>query len=276
MKSHYNPLHQFQILIAALLLLLLSACESSDVQVAALATGQARQATEIADQATKAATDLQIAQLSIVQSQQATQIAGQAAQITSVDQIAQLMTLQAQQSTVQAQLIMQIEGQATRISDTSQSDQLSTMQAQQGTQIANQMDWISNLSTRVPPRVVIDNPTPTPYRPVDGSVTIEDGRCCAGGVAGETIDVSVTFGAFSPLAEVTEMRILSGGLQFDENDMIAADWQPFVTSTRLPIQVLLNWTNFNVSVQFRDAAGNLSRVSHDDVSIEGHPARPTP
>jgi hypothetical protein len=275
MRTRHSPPYHSQILIAALLLFL-CACAGNDAQIAALATGQAAQATQIADQATMAAKDLQIAQLSIVQSQQSTQIAGQTNQITSTDQIAQLLALQARQATVQTQLAMQIEEQATRISDTSQIAQLTARQGQQATQIADHMGWISNLSTRIPPRVVTDIPTPTPYRPVEGSVTIEDGRCCAGGVAGETIEVSVAFGAYSPLAAVTEMRVLSGGLQFDEEDMATADWQPFVTFKRMPVQVTLNWSGFNVSVQFRDAAGNLSRIAQDDISIEGHPARPTP
>ena len=276
MKTRHSPPYHFQILIAALLLICLSACDSNDAQIAGLATGQAQQAILIAGQATRAATDLQITQMSNTQAQQATQIAGQNTRISNDNEIAQLSTLVAQLTTLQAQQAAQIEDQATRIANTSQIDQLSTAQAQQITQIADHDIWISNLFTRVPPRIVSAKPIPTPHRPVEGSVTIEDGRCCAGGVAGETIDVSVSFGAYSPLAEVTQMRILSGGLQFDEEAMGKGEWEPFVTSKRLPVQVALNWTSFNVSVQFRDAAGNLSHVSHDDIALEGHLARPTP
>jgi len=243
MKIHHSAAHLLFFLIAAVLLLLLCACNTYDNQIPELATGQALQAT---------------------------QIAGLETRISNADQIDQLSTLQAQQAN-------QIAAQATRLSDTGQIDQLSTVQAQQAAQIANQDTWISYLFTRTPPQIVLpENPTVTPYLPVEGSVTIEDGHCCAGGVAGETIDVSVAFEAFSPLAEVTEMRLLSGGLQFEESDMAAADWEPFVTSKRLPVRVFINWSGYHVSVQYRDVDDNLSRVFHDDISIEGHPPPPTP
>lgn len=276
MKIHYLPSLLSHFILATILLLTLNACDINSNQTALLATGQAQQATQIALLATRSALDLQSAQLTDVQAQQATQIAGQATRFSNVDHIAQLSTLQAQQATVQAQLATQIAVQATRFSNTSQIDQLTAMQAQQATQIADHMSWISNLSTRVPPRTVVDNPTATPYRPVEGSVAIEDGRCCAGGTAGEIIDVYVAFGAYSPLAQVTEMRLLTGAMQFEEDDMVTANWEPFVTSKRLPIPVALNWTGYHVSVQYRDAAGHQSRVFHDDIAIEGHAPRPTP
>jgi hypothetical protein len=40
--------------------------------------------------------------------------------------------------------------------------------------------------------------------------------------------------------------------------------------------VPINWTGFYVSVQYRDAEGNLSPVVCDDISIEGHSPTPTP
>jgi hypothetical protein len=40
--------------------------------------------------------------------------------------------------------------------------------------------------------------------------------------------------------------------------------------------VPVNWTGFYVSVQYRDADGNLSPVYDDDVSVEGQPPTLTP
>ena len=217
MKTRRISLQLPRILLVALLFLFLCSCESNDAQIAALASSQAQlatqiallataqpqQATLIADQATRVASSLQIAQLSSTQAQQATQIAGQVTVVSNVDQIARLSTLQAQLATLQAQQATQMAGQATRLANTNEIDQLSSAQAQQATEIANHVSWISHLSTRIPPRELPGNLTPaspTAYRPVDGSATIEDGRCCAGGVAGETIEVTINLGAFSPMA----------------------------------------------------------------------------
>jgi len=154
--------------------------------------------------------------------------------------------------------------------------QLSTVQAYQATQIAVQATTISHLATRGPAPVQQVNPTVTPYRPVEGFVILEEGRCCAGGAAGEIINVNVAFEANSPLADVTEMRVRTGGIQFNESDMDAAEWEPMGASKRLPVHITLNWIGYHVSVQYRDAQGNLSPVFHDDISVEGHPISPTP
>ena len=154
--------------------------------------------------------------------------------------------------------------------------QLSTVQAYQATQIADQATTISYLATRGPAPLQPDNPTVTPYRPVEGAVIIEEGRCYRGGIAGESINIDVSFEAYSPMASVTEMRVLTGGIQLNESDMAAAEWEPMIASKRLPVHVALNWISYHVSVQYRDAQGNLSPVFYDDISIEGHPASPTP
>ena len=108
--------------------------------------------------------------------------------------------------------------------------------------------------------------------PVRGSVEIEGGRCCVGGTAGDTIDVSVTFEASSPFAEVTEMRVLAGCPT--EAEMAGVPWELFVPEQAYPVKVFINWVGFYVGVQYRDAEGNLSPVYCDDISVEGHPAAP--
>lgn len=153
---------------------------------------------------------------------------------------------------------------------------LATSNANLAAQIARQDEIISYLATRIPPYVVTPAPRiPTPYRPVYGSVVIEGGHCCIGGIAGETIEISVGFEATSPLAEVTDMRVRIGGLHFTEDEMAYADWETFVPYKTFSVQVALNWVGFYVTVQYRDELGNLSLVYYDDISVEGHPAPPT-
>jgi hypothetical protein len=143
------------------------------------------------------------------------------------------------------------------------------------TQISQQATLMSYLATRVSaPSVTPWMPEPTP--PVQGYVDIEDGRCCVGGAAGSTVDVRVAFGAQSPFAEVTEMRARVGMRTFDEFELSEAHWEPFVAARIYPVAVPINWTGFYVSVQYRDALGNLSPVFHDDISVEGMPTSPTP
>jgi hypothetical protein len=150
---------------------------------------------------------------------------------------------------------------------------------EQSTRISDQATWISHLATRVGAAVAtpvwIMMPTPTP--PVSGYVEIEDGRCCIGGTAGSTVEVRVSFWASSPFAEVTEMRVRTGGRWFDEADMVQAPWEPYVEGRIYPVTLVVNWIGFYVSVQFRDALGNLSPIFTDDISVEGMPLlTPTP
>lgn len=153
---------------------------------------------------------------------------------------------------------------------------LATSNANVAAQIARQDEIISYLATRIPPYVVTPAPRiPTPYRPVYGSVVIEGGHCCIGGIAGETIEIGVAFEVTSPLAEVTDMRVRIGGLRFTEDEMAYADWETFVPYKTFSVQVALNWVGFYVTVQYRDELGNLSLVYYDDISVEGHPTPPT-
>lgn len=110
-----------------------------------------------------------------------------------------------------------------------------------------------------------------PERLVSGSVVLEGGRCCAGGIAGEAIQVEAEFQASSPVAEVTEMRVRPGNKFFDEQEMQAAPWESFKKQKTFSVPVVINWVGFYVSVQFRDAQGNISPVYYDDISIEGSP-----
>ena len=107
--------------------------------------------------------------------------------------------------------------------------------------------------------------------PVTGSVLIEDGRCCAGGKAGDEIKLRVSFEATSPTGMVTEMRVqTAGGCQKDQ-PMLEADWEPFVFSKTYAATLALNWVGFYVNVQYRDSGGQLSPVYCDDISLEGSP-----
>jgi hypothetical protein len=92
-----------------------------------------------------------------------------------------------------------------------------------------------------------------------------------GGYVGDTIQVSVTFTATSRVAVVTEMHT-SGSCRTEAFQEAA--WEPFVGKKTFPVQVILNWVGLVISVQYRDAQGNLSPVYCDDISVEGMP-RPT-
>jgi hypothetical protein len=144
------------------------------------------------------------------------------------------------------------------------------------TQVSQQATLMSHLATRVSAPFVTPPWMPEPTPPVYGYVDIEDGRCCVGGTAGSTVDVRVAFGAESPFAEVTEMRARAGARPFDEFELAEAPWEPFVAARIFPVPVPINWSGFYVSVQYRDARGNLSPVFSDDISVEGMPVSPTP
>jgi hypothetical protein len=147
----------------------------------------------------------------------------------------------------------------------------------QATQISSQATMISYLATRGPSGLIATTESPpTPYYPVRGSVVIEQDRCCAGGIAGQTIELNTQFEASSPFGEVTHMRVHTGsGPQRVDQLPATSTWEPFASSKTFTTQVALNWVGFFVSAQFRDSAGNLSAVIFDDISIEGMPP-PTP
>jgi len=104
-----------------------------------------------------------------------------------------------------------------------------------------------------------------------GSVEIEEGRCCIGGLAGDTIQARVEFSAMSPVGKVNRMRVRAAGQCFTETEMEVASWEPFVPSKTYSVAVALNWIGFYVSVQFQDEYGNVSPVYCDDISVEGSP-----
>ncbi len=110
---------------------------------------------------------------------------------------------------------------------------------------------------------------------VQGAVLLEDGRCCIGGIAGDTIQAQAAFTATSPQGPVTEMRVRTGGFCFAEADLVDIPWEPFTPSKSYPVQVAINWIGFFISVQYRDQAGSLSDVYCDDISVEGMPAPPS-
>ena len=140
---------------------------------------------------------------------------------------------------------------------------------------------ISYLATRV--GAVIQTPLPadtrpTPYRPLLGEVVLEEGKCCVGGAAGDTVEIKAAFAASNPEsgAAVTEMRVRTGMGPFKENDLEEAEWQDFVPEKIFSYTLPLNWTGFYVCVQYRDADGLLSGIFCDDISVEGHAPSPTP
>ena len=161
--------------------------------------------------------------------------------------------------------------------------------AAQGTAVARNGTIVAALATRVAALENAQSASPPAPQPegvssgepegvssgeVEGTVEIEGGRCCVGSTAGDTIDVEVAFSATSSAGEVTEMRVATAGIKFDAAAMADVPWEPFEPSKSYPVAVALNWTGYWVNAQFRDAAGNVSPVVYDDISVEGSPAGP--
>ena len=150
---------------------------------------------------------------------------------------------------------------------------LSTTIAEIETQVAAQITLITHLATRGPGRFTqpVGTVEATPYQPVHGFVEIEEGECCVGGKAGDSLDITTSFQASSPKGEVTQMRVRFGSKPFSEEELTEAEWESFVLQKAFPIEIAINWVGYYVSVQYMDENGNQSAVYHDDISVEGHP-----
>jgi hypothetical protein len=109
--------------------------------------------------------------------------------------------------------------------------------------------------------------------PVQGSVKIKGSPCCIGSTTSST-SANVTFAATSPSGEVTEMRLGGGGCNTGTLENVRGAWEPFATQRDVPVSVTLGWSTYNMAVQYRDAAGNLSIVACDSIGVEGMPRRP--
>lgn len=152
---------------------------------------------------------------------------------------------------------------------------MGTIQAYQATQIGmergGQAQVVPIETTPAPlPGVVTVSPSPTAYVTVHGSVLIEDGICCAGGQAGETIEISVAFEAASEAGEVIEMRYVAAYVVADVERMAEEAWVPFQSKLIFSTQLATNWVGWWISVQYRDTQGNVSPIYNDDISLEGH------
>ena len=121
------------------------------------------------------------------------------------------------------------------------------------------------------PTATLMDETPTDSV-VTGNILIEGGNSAMGGYAGDMIQASITYTATSQVAPVTEMRTAKG---CGEETLQDAVWEPFVTQKSFPLIVSLNWVGFGMSVQYRDAQGNLSPVYCDDINVEGMSKPPT-
>jgi hypothetical protein len=110
-----------------------------------------------------------------------------------------------------------------------------------------------------------------------GSVFLNGGICCVGGVVGTKVSLRKDFIAQSPSGPVIEMRRKEGMFCYSEVEMADVPWEPFVTSVTEPYLITaINWVGHYITVQYRDSLGNLSPVVCDDISVEGMPPPPTP
>jgi hypothetical protein len=155
---------------------------------------------------------------------------------------------------------------------------LATQVSQLAADLEAQQGLIRYLATRgpaLPPTLQVPG-SPTPYLPLRGSLEIENGKCCVGGIAGESTMIRVALLAESPYGEVTGMRVSAGGTPRSSQALEQVPWQPYLHSISFEIPIATNWTGFYVQAQFKDALGNLSPVYIDDISVEGMPSPLTP
>jgi len=114
---------------------------------------------------------------------------------------------------------------------------------------------------------------------VQGMVIFEGGVCCKMAIAGEKVELRVDFHSSSPFANISDMRLRSGNRSFSEAELSEEPWMAFELSKTFSGEFPVNWSGFFITVQYRDAQGNLSPVYYDDISIEGFPGpppKPTP
>jgi hypothetical protein len=110
-----------------------------------------------------------------------------------------------------------------------------------------------------------------------GSVLLQGGLCCIGGVVGTKVNLRKDFVAPSSFGPVVEMRHMEGPFCLSDVELANAPWEPFVPSVTEPFAIsAINWIGHTISVQYRDNHGNVSPVACDDISVEGMPAPPTP
>ena len=132
--------------------------------------------------------------------------------------------------------------------------------------------------TRPDPMTPAAQPAVTPQEgSPQGSVVLQGGICCVGGVVGTNVNLRKDFFAPSSFGPVIEMHRKEGMQCFSEVEMANAPWEPYTPSvTELYMITTINWVGHFISVQYRDNLGNLSPVVCDDISVEGMPALPTP
>jgi len=151
-----------------------------------------------------------------------------------------------------------------------------TQVSAQSTQLADHLTYISYLATRVPAFATTAVNDPQRDQSVQGSLMIEGGRCCVGGIAGQPVRIQVALQAISSAAEIAEMRLRPGLIPLNEVDLSNTEWEPYALFREFEYVPPLNWSGFYIAVQFRDALGNLSPVYSDGVSVEGmHPPPPS-
>ncbi len=149
-----------------------------------------------------------------------------------------------------------------------------TQVSAQSTQVSRQEALLHHLATSVLrlPSTPAGRAVPTPF--VNGSLSIQGGKCCVGGIASQPLQIQVEFQALSPVAEIADMRVRTGSRAFNAEDFSNSEWEPFTAVREFTLAPPINWTGFYVSVQYRDALGNVSPVYSADISVEGVPVPP--
>jgi phosphatidylserine/phosphatidylglycerophosphate/cardiolipin synthase-like enzyme len=114
------------------------------------------------------------------------------------------------------------------------------------------------------------------YPAWSGSVTLNSGLCCIGGTAGVPLDIPATFTAWSALGGVTQMRTSAQYGCASEAVIGQSPWEAFVSQKSFTFTPPINWTTYYLSVQYRDAPGNVSPIYCDDIAVEGMPPQADP
>ena len=105
---------------------------------------------------------------------------------------------------------------------------------------------------------------------ISGTVVIEGGNCCISGLYGDILHIHAQFSASSLSSQVTQMRTQPsyGGSCVPSEFLEAQNWKPFTPEVDYLIHVSAQQNAFYVSVQYRAANGEVSRVYCDDILVE--------
>jgi len=107
--------------------------------------------------------------------------------------------------------------------------------------------------------------------PISGSILINDGDCCAGGIIGDSVQLNASFGLSNRSHTTTQMKVkISNNCETDP-ELMGEEVLQFSPNMEFSVVAASNWVGHFISVQFIDENWNVSEIYCDDISVEGMP-----